>query len=332
MEYIPKESRYNTMPYRYTGKSGLKISALSLGLWHNFSKRDDIGKMAEMLTTAFDGGITHFDLANNYGRPFPGSAEENLGKILSRELSGYRDELVISTKAGYTMWPGPYGDFGSRKYLIASIDASLRRMGLDYVDIFYHHRMDKNTPLEETMGALADIVRSGKALYVGISNYDAETAEKAEKILNSMGVHCLIHQFRYSMMDRHVEAEGVLAKTHELGIGSIAFSPLEQGILTERYLHGIPEDSRAAKPDTFLTRERITPELLEKVSALHEIAKERGQSLSQMAISWLLGVGGVTSVLIGASSGKQIEENIAGLSNLDFSMEEKEKIEDVLSK
>ncbi len=332
MGYIPKESRYDTMPYRYTGRSGLKLPALSLGLWHNFSKNDDFSRMVELLTTAFDGGITHFDLANNYGRPFPGSAEENLGRILKQEFSGYRDELIISTKAGYTMWQGPYGDFGSRKYLMSSLDASLRRMGLDYVDIFYHHRMDKNTPLEETMGALADMVRSGKALYVGISNYDAKTAEEAEKMLNSMGVHCLIHQFRYSMMDRHVEAEGVLTKTHELGIGSIAFSPLEQGILTERYLHGIPEDSRAAKPDTFLPRERITPELIEKVSALHEIAKEREQSLSQMAISWLLGVGGVTSVLIGASSGKQIEENIAGLSNLEFTQEEQKKITDILVK
>ncbi len=332
MKYSPNEKRYDTMPYPYTGKSGLRLPALSLGLWHNFSKNDDYSNMVELLTTAFDGGITHFDLANNYGRPFPGSAEENLGKVLKRELSGYRDELVISTKAGYTMWQGPYGDFGSRKYLMASIDASLKRLGLDYVDIFYHHRMDKNTPLEETMGALRDIVRSGKALYIGISNYDAQTTEQAEKILNSMGIHCLIHQFRYSMMDRHVETEGILEKTHELGIGSIAFSPLEQGILTNRYIHGIPKDSRAAKPDTFLNCEKITPELIAKVKALSELASVRGQSLSQLAIAWLLGVGGVTSVLIGASSGKQIQENLAGLSNLEFTEAERRNIEEILSK
>ena len=332
MQYRADESRYDTMPYRYTGRSGLKLPALSLGMWHNFSKYDNYERMVEILTTAFDGGITHFDLANNYGRPFPGSAEENMGKILREELSGYRDELVISTKAGYTMWPGPYGDYGSRKYLISSIDASLKRLGLDYVDIFYHHRMDQNTPLEETMGALCDIVRSGKALYVGISNYDAKTAKQAEQILNSMGVHCLIHQFRYSMMDRHVETEGILQKTKDLGIGTIAFSPLEQGILTNRYLQGIPEDSRAAKPDTFLSREKITPELLSKVSALYEVAGERGQSLSQMAISWLLGVGGVTSVLIGASSGNQVRENLKGISCLDFTEKERRKIEDILSK
>ncbi len=332
MKYIPNSKRYDTMPYSHTGKSGLKLPAVSLGLWHNFSKYDSYANMSEMLTTAFDGGITHFDLANNYGRPFAGSAETNLGRILSKELSGYRDQLVISTKAGYTMWEGPYGDFGSRKYLVSSLDASLKRMGLDYVDIFYHHRMDPDTPLEETMGALCDIVRSGKALYVGISNYDAKTAERAEQILNSMGVHCLIHQFRYSMLDRHVETQGILSKTKELGIGSIAFSPLEQGILSDKYLRGIPKNSRAAKQDTFLSKERITKELLEKVASLNEIAKERGQSLSQMAIAWLLGVGGVTSVLVGASTKEQIKENIAALSNTEFSEGERNFIEEILAR
>ncbi len=332
MNYVADEKRYDTMEYRYTGRSGLRLPAVSLGLWHNFGEQDNFETMKEILMAAFDGGITHFDLANNYGRPVAGSAEQNFGKILKKELGAYRDEMIISTKAGYTMWQGPYGDFGSRKSLMASLDASLMRMGLDYVDIFYHHRMDPNTPLEETMGALADMVRRGKALYVGISNYDAETTEKAEKLLNSMGVHCLIHQFRYSMMDRHVETQGILDKTKELGIGSIAFSPLEQGILSNKYLGGIPKNSRAARPDTFLSEDKITPELLQKVSALNEIAKERGQSLSQMAIAWLLGVGGITSVLVGASSKEQIQENIRGAENKEFSAEEKEKIESVLKK
>lgn len=332
MKYTAKETRYDTMPYRYCGKSGLKLPALSLGLWHNFSEVDDYDNMVDMLTTAFDMGITHFDLANNYGRPVAGSAETNFGKILKSELSAYRDEMLISTKAGYYMWPGPYGDFGSRKYLISSLDASLKRMGLDYVDIFYHHRMDKNTPLEETMGALADIVHSGKALYVGISNYDAETAKKAESILKSMGVHCLIHQMRFSMLDRHVETEGIIESTHWAGMGSIAFSPLEQGILSDKYLKGIPADSRAAKPDTFLSEDRITPEILCKVSALNEAANSRGQSLSQMAIAWLLGVGGVTSVLVGASSSAQIKENVNALCNIEFDKTEIETIENILSK
>ncbi|MDO4744073.1 MAG: aldo/keto reductase [Clostridia bacterium] len=332
MNYKASESRYDTMPYRYCGKSGLKIPALSLGLWHNFSRNDDWGNMVDMLKTAFDLGITHFDLANNYGRPYPGSAETNFGRILKDELYAYRDEMVISTKAGYYMWPGPYGDFGSRKYLISSLDASLKRMGLDYVDIFYHHRMDPNTPLEETMGALADIVRSGKALYVGISNYDAETTKKAQEILKSMGVHCLIHQMRFSMLDRHVETEGIIETTHHVGMGSIAFSPLEQGILSDKYLGGIPKDSRAAKHDTFLTEDKISRELLEKVSALNDIAKDRGQTLSQMAISWLLGIGNTTSVLIGASNAAQIKENVAALSNIKFSDEERDAIEQILSR
>ena len=319
------------MPYRYCGKSGLKLPALSLGLWHNFSEVDDYSTMVDMLTTAFDLGVTHFDLANNYGRPVAGSAETNFGKILKSELAAYRDELVISTKAGYYMWPGPYGDFGSRKYLISSLDASLKRMGLDYVDIFYHHRMDPNTPLEETMGALRDIVRRGKALYVGISNYDAKTTKKAQEILESMGVHCLIHQMRFSMMDRHVQTQGIIETTHHVGMGSIAFSPLEQGILSDKYLHGIPQGSCAAKPDTFLTEDRISKELLEKVSALDAIAKGRGQTLSQMAIAWLLGVGNTTSVLVGASSSAQIRENVAALSNISFTDEECAQIDRILA-
>lgn len=330
MQYVAKESRYDNMPYRYCGKSGLKLPALSLGLWHNFSQVDDYDNMVDMLTTAFDSGITHFDLANNYGRPVAGSAETNFGKILKSQLSAYRDEMVISTKAGYYMWPGPYGDFGSRKYLIASLDASLKRMGLDYVDIFYHHRMDPHTPLEETMGALYDIVKSGKALYVGISNYDAKTTKKAQAILESMGVHCLIHQMRFSMLDRHVETEGVLDAAQHAGMGSIAFSPLEQGILSDKYLNGIPSDSRAAKPDTFLTADTISKELLHTVSALNDVAKKRGQTLSQMAIAWLLGVGNTTSVLVGASSSAQIKENVSALSNVTFTEEEKKEIDTIL--
>ena len=331
MKYIADEKRYDTMLYNYCGKSGLKIPAISLGLWHNFSKNDDFGNMVNILTTAFDCGITHFDLANNYGRPFAGSAETNFGKILKKEFSAYRDELIISTKAGYYMWPGPYGDFGSRKYLISSLDASLKRMGLDYVDIFYHHRMDKNTPLEETMGALADIVKSGKALYVGISNYDAETTLKAEKMLSDMGVHCLIHQLRCNMLDRRVIENGTIEATHSAGIGTIAFSPLEQGILSDKYLHGIPANSRAAKPDTFLSEKGITKEVLSKVTKLNEIANSRGQTLSQMSISWLLGVVGTTSVLVGASSPKQIKENLGALSNVDFSKEEISCIDSIIN-
>lgn len=330
MGYTANEQRYDTMPYRYCGHSGLKLPAVSLGLWHNFSDVDDYGTMVEMLTTAFDHGITHFDLANNYGRPVGGSAERNFGRILKEELSSYRDELLISTKAGYYMWPGPYGDFGSRKYLISSLDASLKRMGLEYVDIFYHHRMDPNTPLEETMGALRDIVKSGKALYVGISNYDAPTAARAQELLESMGVHCLIHQLRYSLLDRKVQQDGVIDATHGAGMGTIAFSPLAQGLLSDKYLKGIPETSRAAKPDTFLNPEHVSPALLEKVTKLNDIAKERGQSLAQMAIAWLLGVGGVTGVLVGASSAAQITENVNAAHNTTFTQEEIERIEAIV--
>lgn len=322
MSYTAAPTRYDDMPYRYCGHSGLKLPALSLGLWHNFSDVDNYSNMVDMLTTAFDLGVTHFDLANNYGRPFAGSAERNFGRIMKEVLAPYRDELVISTKAGYYMYPGPYGDFGSRKYLIASLDASLKRMGLEYVDIFYHHRMDPNTPLEETMGALCDIVRSGKALYVGISNYDAPTAAKAQAILESKGVHCLIHQFRFSMLDRRVQTEGILEATHNAGMGSIAFSPLKQGILSDKYLQGIPANSRAARPDTFLTAEQIGPDLLDKVARLNAVAAARGQTLAQMAIAWLLGVGGTTSVLVGASSPDQIRENAAAVQHCDFSAEE----------
>ncbi len=330
MSYIAKDERYIDMKYNYSGKSGLKLPSISLGLWHNFNKTDDFDNMRDMLTCAFDLGITHFDLANNYGRPFAGSAEENFGKFLKNEFASYRDEMVISTKAGYYMWPGPYGDFGSRKYLISSLDQSLKRMGLSYVDIFYHHRMDPDTPLEETMGALYDIVKSGKALYVGISNYDAPTTKKAKDILNKMGIHPIIHQMRYSLLDRHVETEGILEATHKEGLGSIVFSPLAQGMLSDKYLNGIPKNSRAAKPETFLTEERITKELLEKVSKLNELAISRGQTLSQMAISWLIGVGNVTSVLIGASSSKQIKENVDSMKNTDFSKEEIEMINEIL--
>ncbi len=332
MNYKPSDKRYDDMLYRYCGRSGLKLPAVSLGLWHNFSKNDDYKNITDMLTTAFDLGITHFDLANNYGRPYPGSAETNFGKVLNNELSQYRDEMAISTKAGYYMWPGPYGDWGSRKYLISSLDASLKRMNIDYVDIFYHHRMDPNTPLEETMGALCDIVRSGKALYVGISNYDAQTTKKATEILEGMGVHPIIHQMRYSMLDRHVKTDGIIDATHNLGMGSIAFCPLEQGILSDKYLNGIPKKSRAAKPETFLTENEITKELLDKVSRLNDIAKSRGQSLSQMAISWLLSAGGVTSVLVGASCSNQIKDNVSALLNTEFSDEEIKNIDEIINK
>lgn len=331
MSYKANGNRYESMIYKFCGKSGLKLPAISLGLWYNFSRIDNFSNMTEMIKTAFDLGITHFDLANNYGRPVMGSAEINFGKILKNELSAYRNEMVISTKAGYYMWPGPYGDFGSRKYLISSLDDSLKRMGLDYVDIFYHHRMDPDTPLEETMGALYDIVKSGKALYVGISNYDAKTTVKAQKILEDMGVHCLIHQMRFSMIDRKVQTEGIIDAAHDSGMGSIAFSPLGQGVLTDKYLKGIPNNSRAAKPNPFLNKNNITSELLNKVSKLNDIAKQRNQTLAQMAVSWLLSVGNVTSVLVGASSPAQIKENVAAISHLDFSKEEIILLEEILN-
>ena len=314
-------NRYDKMVYRRCGHSGILLPALSLGLWHNFGKVDNYENSKEMILAAFNLGITHFDLANNYGPPY-GSAEETFGRVLKEDLKGYRDELLISTKAGWDMWPGPYGNFGSRKYLIASLDQSLKRMGLDYVDIFYSHRRDPETPLEETMGALASTVHQGKALYVGISSYNALDTKKAATILKNMGVPCLIHQPSYSMMNRWIE-EGLTDVLRQEGIGSIAFCPLDQGLLTSKYLDGtIPEGSRASKEYSYLSAESITSELLDKIRKLNEVAKRRGQTLAQMALAWTLREGGVTSALIGASHTAQIEENVKALDNLEFSREE----------
>jgi L-glyceraldehyde 3-phosphate reductase len=336
MYYQPSDARYHTMQYNRCGRSGLKLSALSLGLWHNFGGVDVFEKGRAIVRCAFDAGITHFDLANNYGPP-PGSAEANFGDILRKDFGGnLRDELIISTKAGYGMWQGPYGDWGSRKYLISSLNQSLKRMGLDYVDIFYHHRPDPDTPLEETMGALDAAVRSGKALYAGISNYPAALAKEAATILRRLGTPCIIHQPRYSMFDRWVEeasqplGKSLLDVLEEEGVGCIAFSPLAQGLLTNRYLHGIPEDSRVAKPHGFLKQEQLTEERLAQISALNEIAKQRGQSLSQMAIAWLLKDERVTSVLIGVSSVEQLDDNLHSLENLHFENETLQKIEEIL--
>jgi L-glyceraldehyde 3-phosphate reductase len=334
MPYSASESRYSMMSYRPCGGSGLMLSALSLGFWHNFGTETPFERVRAMACKAFDLGITHFDLANNYGPP-PGSAEESMGRLLKRDLAPHRDELVISTKAGYTMWPGPYGDHGSRKYLLASLDQSLRRMGLDYVDIFYHHRPDPGTPLEETMGALAQAVRSGKALYVGLSNYPAELTREAAAMLKSMGVRPLIHQPRYHMFERAKvegrEGGGILSACSDAGMGVIAFMPLAQGLLTSRYLDGIPADSRAASGSPFLKEDGVTPEKLSKARALNEIAKARGQSLAQMAIAWTLRDDRVTSALIGASRPEQIEENAAALAAGPLSAEELAAIEAVLA-
>ncbi|MEH7548344.1 MULTISPECIES: L-glyceraldehyde 3-phosphate reductase [Bacillaceae] len=329
MVYQAADNRYETMKYNRTGRSGLLLPAVSLGLWHNFGGVDTYENGRAMLRRSFDLGITHFDLANNYGPP-AGSAEEMFGRMLKSDFAPYRDEMVISTKAGYYMWPGPYGDWGSRKYLISSLDQSLKRMGLEYVDIFYSHRPDPNTPLEETMMALDSIVRQGKALYVGISNYSAEQTAEAIKILNQLGTPLLIHQPNYSMFNRWIE-DGLQDVLQENGVGSIAFSPLAQGLLTNKYLTGIPADSRAASPTGFLQKEHVTPEVLEQVRKLNEIAVERGQSLSQLALSWVLRGGKVTTVLIGASRVSQIEENVAALNNLDFTDEELARIEDILN-
>ena len=328
LPYVAKEERYDQMPFRRCGKSGIKLPLISLGLWHNFGHNGDFKMMRTILREAFDLGITHFDLANNYGPPF-GSAEENFGRILTKDFKSYRDELLISTKAGWDMWPGPYGNFGSKKYLVASLDQSLQRMGLDYVDIFYHHRPDPETPLEETMGALDLLVRQGKALYVGISQYSAEDTLKASKILKELGTPCLIHQPRYSMMDRWVE-NGLMDVLEQEGIGSIAFSPLEQGLLTDKYLKGIPEDSRAAKDGRYLKETQIKEETLQKVRKLNEIAISRGQSLAQMAIAWLLKDHRITSVLVGVSKPEQLYDNIGALAKLEFSTEELANIEDAL--
>jgi len=317
------------MQYRRCGKSGIMLPLLSLGLWHNFGDVNNQNKARKLLLTAFDQGITHFDLANNYGPPF-GSAEINFGHIFRNDLKIYRDELLISTKAGWDMWPGPYGNFGSRKYLIASLDQSLKRMGLDYVDIFYHHRPDPDTPLEETMGALDQIVRQGKALYVGISQYSAEDTKKASGMLKEMGTPFLVHQPRYNMLDRWVE-KGLLDVLEEEGIGSVVFSPLEQGILTSKYLHGIPKGSRASIEGGYLSPSKITPAVIEKIKMLNDIAIARDQSLAQMAIAWLLKDKRVTSVLIGASKVSQLQDNIAALKKLDFSEEELQNIENTLS-
>jgi L-glyceraldehyde 3-phosphate reductase len=317
------------MKYNRCGNSGILLPAVSLGLWHNFGSVDIFENGRSIIRRAFDRGITHFDLANNYG-PVPGSAEENFGKILKKDFHGYlRDEMIISTKAGYLMWPGPYGDWGSRKYLISSLDQSLQRMQLDYVDIFYSHRPDPNTPLEETMMALDAIVKQGKALYVGISNYKADEAERAARILVGLGTPCLIHQPKYSMFERWVEG-GLLDVLEKYGIGCIPFSPLAQGLLTDRYLKGIPSDSRAGKPHGFLKSDEITAEKLQKITKLNELAKKRDQSLAQMALSWLLKDKRVTSVLIGASSVEQLDNNIDALKNLDYTKEELSAIESIL--
>jgi len=329
MVYCPAEDRYDKMQYNRCGKSGLKLPAISLGLWHNFGGVDSFENSRALVHKAFDLGITHFDLANNYGPP-AGSAEENFGRILKKDLAGYRDELVISTKAGYDMWPGPYGDWGSKKYLVASLDQSLKRLGLDYVDIFYHHRRDPNTPLEETMGALDLIVRQGKALYVGISNYNAQETKEAVKILKDLGTPLLINQPSYSMFNRWVEDDGLLDLLEEEGVGSIVFSPLSQGLLTNKYLKEIPKNSRAAGSSRFLSENDITEDKLNKIKALNNIAVTRGQSLAQMALSWVLRRGRVTSALVGASKPSQLEENVKIVEKLDFSDEELELIDDIL--
>lgn len=326
--YKPNSERYLTMTYNRCGKSGLKLPAVSLGLWHNFGDTADYENMKTLVFTAFDNGITHFDLANNYG-PAPGSAERNFGKILKEELSPYRDELIISTKAGYDMWEGPYGNWGSRKYLLASLDQSLKRLGLDYVDIFYHHRPDPDTPLEETMGALTRAVRSGKALYAGLSNYNGEQLEKAVKILTELKCPFIINQNRYSIFDRTIEQNGLKSTAVRLEKGIIAFSPLAQGMLTDRYLNGIPADSRIMTDGRFLKQSAVTPERLEQIRKLNEIAKERGQTLAEMALAWVLKDGVVTSVLIGASKPSQILDNIKAINNTAFSAEELEKINKV---
>jgi len=325
MDYVADRSGYDSMVYRRCGRSGIKLPAISLGLWHNFGSVDPYATQRDILRFAFDNGITHFDLANNYG-PVPGSAEENFGRMLATDFKTYRDEMIISTKAGYPMWPGPYGDWGSRKYLLASLDQSLRRMGLDYVDIFYSHRPDPETPIEETMSALDQAVRQGKALYVGISNYSAEQTRKAEAILRELGTPCLIHQPRYNLLDRWVEKD-LLATLEEKGIGCIVFSPLAQGLLTDRYLNVIPSDSRIAKPHGFLKEKMLTSERMQALRSLNTLAGERGQTLAQMSLSWLLKDQRITSVLVGASSVAQLKDSLRAIRNLKFSEEELELID-----
>ncbi|MFJ3670944.1 L-glyceraldehyde 3-phosphate reductase [Streptomyces sp. NPDC090106] len=330
--YTAHPDRYAEMPYRRTGRSGLKLPAISLGLWHNFGPADrTVETQRAILRRAFDLGVTHFDLANNYGPP-PGSAELAFGEALKGDLAPYRDELVISTKAGYLMWPGPYGEWGSRKYLLSSLDQSLTRMGLDYVDVFYSHRPDPDTPLEETMGALHSAVQQGKALYVGVSNYSAEQTREAARILGELGTPLLIHQPRYSMLDRRPETEGVLDALDELQVGSIVFSPLEQGLLTGRYLDGIPEDSRAASDSPFLNSDALTEDLVAQLRELNDIAKSRGQTLAQLALAWVLRGGRVTSALVGASSPQQIEDSVGTIANLDFDDDELARIDAVIKR
>ena len=326
--YQANQSRYETMKYHRCGASGLQLPEVSLGFWHNFGDTGVYENMKQICFTAFDNGITHFDLANNYG-PEPGSAEKNFGRILKEEMGQHRDEMVISTKAGYLMWDGPYGDWGSRKYLLASLDQSLQRMGLDYVDIFYHHRMDPNTPLEETMGALATAVQSGKALYVGLSNYDGPTMEKAAAILKDLHCPFIINQNRYSIFDRTIEKNGLKEKAAELKKGIIAYSPLAQGLLTNRYLNGIPEDSRIMTDGRFLKKDALTEEKLMKIRALNEVAAGRGQTLAEMALSWILRDGIVTSVLVGASKPQQLLDNIKAIENTEFSEKELKKIDEL---
>ena len=327
--YLPNKERYNNFEYNRCGESGLKLPPVSLGLWHNFGENASLSNMRSLLTTAFDNGITHFDLANNYGPP-AGMAEINFGKIFKKDLKNHRHELVISTKAGYFMWDGPYGDYGSRKYLLNSLDQSLTRMGIDNVDIFYHHRMDKETPLEETMGALATAVNSGKALYVGLSNYDGETLEKATQILKEYRVPFIINQNRYSIFDRTIENNGLKATSKKLGKGIIAFSPLAQGLLTNRYLLGIPSDSRVKTDGRFLNEKSITKEKLLQIEKLNEVAKKRGQSLAQMALAWVLKDGDITSVLIGASKKEQILDNLGAIKNTTFTAKELALINEIV--
>lgn len=329
MKYTASNKRYDTIEYRHCGESGLKLPSVSLGLWHNFGDNANYENMCKLCFTAFDNGITHFDLANNYG-PEAGSAETNFGKILNEHLGSYRDEMVISTKAGYYMWPGPYGDNGSKKYLSASIDQSLKRMGLDYVDIFYHHRMDPNTPLYETMWALDSIVKSGKALYVGLSNYDGDTMLRAAEILNELHCPFIINQNKYSILDRTVEKNGILESSVNAGKGMIIFSPLAQGLLTGRYLNGIPTDSRVKTDGRFLKESTLSAEMLQKIAKLNEIAERRGQTLAQMALSWLYSKKGVTSVLIGASKPEQIVENLRMTENLHFTDGELRAIDEIV--
>ncbi|MER6272737.1 L-glyceraldehyde 3-phosphate reductase [Streptomyces sp900105755] len=329
--YTAHPDRYADMPYRRSGRSGLKLPALSLGLWHNFGPDRPVTTQRAILRRAFDLGVTHFDLANNYGPP-PGAAESAFGEALRADFAAYRDELVISTKAGYLMWPGPYGEWGSRKYLLSSLDQSLTRMGLDYVDIFYSHRPDPATPLEETMGALHSAVQQGKALYVGISNYSAEQTREAARILGELGTPLLIHQPRYSMLDRRPETEGLLDALDELQVGSIVFSPLEQGLLTGRYLDGIPEGSRAASDSPFLNSDAVTADLVGQLRDLDDVAKGRGQTLAQLALSWVLRGGRVTSALIGASSPQQVEDCVGAIGNLDFDAEELVRIDAIVNR